>query len=344
MPIHLLPNIAVATVANKTIRVAFPGLYRPAPDRSVWITQGHFKDLYNHGIKGAADTVVYQDRTHWPSSFQAEAIRARRTNGQLTRTTRAVPGENATRFLEELVKNCNDHENLPWARGAFYLVEARGIKAATSHGLDAEGDVDGSWEKRNLTKKQALQGLDGALCSESPTEDCAIYVDIGLEFGLAGYCVHWRADAHDSLAQLYIPHFQLQENRCGVQYERDETALLRDLAGFRATLPASDSGPVKLNVYTTDKSSTALHDRGRFAKFLDAHQVIQARPEKSPKPSTEFGGRMHEIFESCRTNVQDGHARYELRITLDQLDTCHWAVPDDVLERSLVVIESEVWW
>lgn len=63
-------------------------------------------------------------------------------------------------------------------------MEAKGIKIAARHGLDIDNNIAGNWDRHDKAKKQALKGLDVALCSEHPMEDCTIYVKVALEFGL----------------------------------------------------------------------------------------------------------------------------------------------------------------
>jgi hypothetical protein len=98
-------------------------------------------------------------------------------------------------------------------------------------------------------------------------------------------------------------------------------------------------GVAYLNVYTTDKEPTYLADAGKYSKFITAAEALKAKAGQS----IPFFERMAEVFRDAQ-RTGNGHARIEARVSLDKVTEYLRNLPRDLLCRSLLLFEREIWW
>ncbi|KAI0362849.1 hypothetical protein BV20DRAFT_919007, partial [Pilatotrama ljubarskyi] len=119
---------------------------------------------------------------------------------------------------------------------------------------------------------------------------------------------------------------------------------LFDLAGFRCT-PGSRGERdkvVHVNVYTTDKTVTYQLHNGSFSP----HRVSSLYPGNIRRLLEDMN-TIATTFSQCGGSagtVQDGTARFELRVNLDQALEAITSFPDELIRRSAVCIPSPIWW
>ena len=127
-------------------------------------------------------------------------------------------------------------------------------------------------------------------------------------------------------------------------WQEDISGHLYQLAGFRYN-PRSrgvNEGIVHINVYTTDKSVTYQLHEGIFKtrKCSDLY----------PRPLEKLCSDLHKVADSFAVcsgsegQIQDGTARFELRVQMSKIHETLLTFPDNLIHDSVISIPSDIWW
>jgi hypothetical protein len=164
-----------------------------------------------------------------------------------------------------------------------------------------------------------------------------------LEISEPGLALQWTTDGQATVISYVADIPQLRATRAtnlsNRKYRRDTTALLVDLSGCGLTLASADRGPydVKyIQMYTTDKAVVYHIEGSHHAKYLSGKMAIVGNPPV-------YTGNLYRVYQKASENVDCG-ARVEVRVPLAEAAIVLRALPDRVLEQSLVVFSRKNWW
>ncbi|KAL7283872.1 hypothetical protein ACG7TL_001142 [Trametes sanguinea] len=335
VPLHRLGNLCVATFGTRAqVRMLFPRIH--AESGTPKMTQKDCADLYNIGILPAIQSVVPEMRAHWPPSYQAAADLYRDPRGRYHFGSVDVPADSLEEFAHTLHDNLADHPRL----GDFYfMIELRGTKGMFSfpfHDAQARHNMFNYLiEHIDLEAENTLNNLNNWYC------------DVGMEISRPDHVVQWMAAAHHRLLAHALPSkndddiSRLVE---GSNFAVDLSGHLFDLAGFR-TSPGSRGRADQVryvNVYTTDKAVTYQLHQGAFSP----HRGSQLYPGTLPRLIKDLAVIARTFSECAGVNgqLQDGTARFEVRVSIQRALHVITTFPDDLLRHSAICIPNTIWW
>lgn len=331
------------------MRLFLPALYGPSPPTSV--TDAHMEALYEHIIRPAVGHADRRLLANWPGDYESERFRATKDEGgRVVRTNRIVPKEAGYAFFQSMFdKFRHEIEGMEFATGAFFAMEVRGIKDATRHRVPrtiADTRTHRSWH-------EAFNFVNLSLVNSATVE---AYVDVAFEVGLPGHSLAWKKSSHRKLMAKSTGYSEAACQavmRNGNKHFTDLTGLLYEVAGFRTLFGNANvedeptSGVIKLNVYTTDKASTALTDSGRYAKFLSFDKVLtpSLNDEDPASRVREWLAGMNHVFDTAIEKGIDGKARFEARMKYHKgiFGLTNMSLIDFIKDH-LIAIESVHWW
>ncbi|KAI9056742.1 hypothetical protein FKP32DRAFT_1546979, partial [Trametes sanguinea] len=255
-----------------------------------------------------------------------------------------IPTDTLEDFARVLHDNLEDHPRL----GDFrFMIELRGTKGMFSfpfHDLDARRNMFNSMIEHHLLLccehlDLEAENLDGNLANW--------YCDVGMEVSRPDHVVQWISAAHHRLLAHALPSRtdeQITRLLGGSNVSVDLSGHLFDLAGFRAT-PASQGRTDRVayvNVYTTDKSVTYQLHQGAFSPHRGSHLF----PGTLPRLLKDMDV-IARTFSQCagvNGDTQDGTARYEVRVSIQNALVALRTFPEDLLRHSVICVPSSVWW
>ncbi|EJF55644.1 hypothetical protein DICSQDRAFT_20297, partial [Dichomitus squalens LYAD-421 SS1] len=223
--------------------------------------------------------------------------------------------------------------------GAFFELEAKGVKGTSIHNPSDE-------ERRRDALETVLDPLDITLI---PDEELRTrwYVDVALEVHQPGHVMQWLTDAHPRLIRHALPHVnatRARELTRSKLYACDLSGHLTDLSGFRLE-PRSYGTRDRVtyaNVYTTDKNVTYQLNGGLFRR----HTSVDLYPNKLDKLLQDIDA-ISTTFHDCAGGqgvLQDGAARFEVRVNIAYALFTHTTLPNDLIRHSVLPIPSRLWW
>ena len=329
MPRHKIPNVGFAKIDQRGItRLFLPALYRE--NEVVPPTPEQLAALYNEAIRPSAIKVMPNAAGHWPPSYSAETIRISKHAGGYSFGTLDVPASKVRKFGSEVIEAVRA---LSFGQGAFFGHTLRGTKGRTTHDPDDQEEyMDVLADYLNILSLNHIKKEDW-------------HVDVALEYISDGGVMHWRTDGHLHLVQHMLGVNDNNARRLTSTgsscYSRDLAAQLEDVSGFRLTPKTAGvaTGVAYLNVYTTDKEPTYLADSGKYSKFITAAEALKAEAGQ-PIP---FFERMAKVFRDAQ-RAGNGHARIEARVSLDRVAEYLRKLPNDLLCRSLLLFQRDIWW
>lgn len=349
---HSIPNIALGKVANRSVvRVFFPRLYSALQSRK--IPTASLELIYNRCLLPTIRNLMRNQATHWPPNYQTALDTGRDHAGRLHFRSLDVPAHLMGDFsrlylraLEDLGDNFKD---------AYFGHELRGWKAATVHNLNFNpADEDGRLENDPAAPSPAhervvaLEDLTRVLDMEAVNRNQWL-IDIGLEFGVPGKVVTWRALGHEALIHFLLPDL----DNPGTVISRSKTFYvdpqmhLQDIAGFRWS-PGSRSNVFKyIQAYTTEKEISYQLHTGIFSR-RKASELLSRRQSAKLTADVE---QQSQIIHTCTGDdpeanqmPQEGCARLEVRVSLADVDDVLTHFPPDLLNQTMVQIKARNWW
>ncbi len=316
-------------------------LFRDIIDESVppKLSQQDLADLYNIGILPAVKTIIPQHGAHWPPSYRAAMDLYRDQRGEFRFGSVDIPAKELAKFATELRGNLKDHVRL---KSFVFMIEMRGTKGMFTF-------PHGHAVKRRRAFNLFMEDLK--MTGERENNEAGKWhVDVGLEVSRPGHVLQWRAAAQERLLAHALPSEtpgSITRLVNGSYFHEDVSAHLYDLAGFRVEPHSrgTDDKVAYVNVYTTDKAVTYQLHQGAFS----AHTCTSLFPGTVPRLLRDIDS-IGQMFLDCAgaaggdVRVQDGTARFEVRVELTQVLFAVPTFPRNLLARSIVCIPSEVWW
>ena len=317
-------------------RLFFPGLREP-PNPPM-LTDEHFSQVYERAILPAirrCDPLLAEE---WPANYQAVQNHARKAGGQFGSVTHLLPVNVLARFAEQLFSRLDRLGE--GYRGAFFEIEVKGVKTTSMH--NASDD-----DNRRAALNSVLAPLNMDLVSPQE-QNRSWYIDVALEVHHDGYAMQWLTGSHHHLLSHVLPSLAAREiqllHRSSRFYE-DLSGHLTDLAGFRVTTRTSGQRDniVYISVYTTDKAVTyqtapgGMYRRRRYYDlFKTKREALIEAADNITVTFADCGGRLGV--------VQDSAARIEVRVKFAHAFNTLRDLPNDLVQRTVLPVQSEVWW
>lgn len=331
VPLHRIPNICFGKVSTRhKTNLFLPALYQSSSKRKQKVSQQHLALIYDDCIRPAILEVAPARLSHWPATYELAFRRASDDNHHLHYNSIEISPERMQRFCSILLQKLDMH---PQFEGAFFYHEWRGLKEGTAHNGATGAEVDRAWDMLLIDLRR-----DDIVLKDW-------YVDVGMEIYSRGKVLHWWKDAHEQLLKFLMPDLP-DDKITGIQARRewktDVAALLYPLAGFRTSVSPSYRGSREiayLNVYTTDKESTYQLHTGVFRR-RKAIEIL-------PKTATQLLRDLRDIadtFGACKEERQEGCARVEIRIRIDQAKEMMRRFPTALASETVLVLDAEDWW
>ncbi|PPQ80694.1 hypothetical protein CVT26_006697 [Gymnopilus dilepis] len=331
--IHKVPNICLGTWGphNHLLRIYIPELY-DADHPTNLLSQAQQRTFYEKGLRPAIADILDIESLEWPATYADEFWRARGRNGQLSFTTKTIPSA-AVYDLANAIRNSLRRNDVPWHFGLVVLHQIRGVKHSSSHNLDRQS------AKRALSQFFAQNSLsrDALLCG-------TWWIDVALNITSDdGRSYAWRTDAHFHLTRKALGLSEDVAQRItsigSSKYTRDLTSHLAAVSGWRISPGPRAEGKYSccyFQGYTTDKALTARVDSGHHGKFTTCQDVLSGKAIQWSEDLFNLNRN------ACTTNSST--ARMEMRVPLKHAITVFLDVDDQLIRRSIVSVNSVVWW
>lgn len=293
----------------------------------VYLDETELGQLYDLGIRLAAEDVLADTVHDWPASSEAAQWRDRNHGRGFANSGVIISEEKLAQFDRRIRYYIDINPDLEWASDYFWGTEIRGVKDAHTHPIST------SPQERLRVLRSVTEGIN--------TRYGTWYIDVGLEFILGGQALLWSTDAHSRIIQAALGIDERTANTIistRSHYVRDVSTHLESLSGFRATLKDDDNfiSAVYMQVYTTDKSQTYHPENGRYSKTLTPKVAMNGNPPP-------WCQSLLNLYRDAARNV-DVAARIELRCPLNFADECLLAFPEDTIRASLTCYRREIWW
>lgn len=332
----MIPNILFGEVEKQQQTLLFfPRLYRK--QEKVLLSQHHLKLIYNRCMRPALEATVPERMSHWPHDYESAMLRGRDAQNRLHFQAENIPQYALSDFCDRFLLELDKHEAF---KDAFFCHEVRGVKNASVHDPHNEED-------RALAFDEATRWIDSGKINPSDW-----YIDAALEVHSPGMVWHWLETARPELIKTALPSVPAERAAAAANSTKvyvDHCAQLYDLAGFRLETPAIGKlDKIKyINVYTTDKTSSYALHKNCFCRHR-ASELLPKGMERLLKDVED----MSRVFGQCSgagdpdadlMEVQEGCARFEVRVRLDKaLDTLK-VLPERILRNGLICYPAEVW-
>ncbi|KAL7282808.1 hypothetical protein ACG7TL_004285 [Trametes sanguinea] len=333
VPLHKIANVCIGSFGVRgQVRLLFP--HATQDDDGPMLTQTDLADLYNIGILRSVVEIIPERRAHWPPSYAAAIARGRDQRGHLHFGSVDIERDKLDDFAATLIEKLQHHLRL---KAPHFMIELRGTKGMYTFPV---GDVD--------ARTDAFNQLGALIHWQQEEENLSRwYVDIAIEVSRPGHVIQWKRDAHDRLLAYALPSATPRDIAGllrGTNYEADVSGHLFSLAGFRANPGTRGRADrvVHVNVYTTDKTPFHQLHRGAFRK----HVPSDTTPGKIKKLQGDVLaiGAMLARCAGSEGQIQDGTARFEVRVSLANFDNALTDFPDHILEHGLICVPSAIWW
>lgn len=192
------------------------------------LTQEEQTVFYDFGLRPAIQELMPAEASEWPTSYASQLFLARKFKGALSFGTKAV-GEWNVLLLGGAIRHHLVRHGYNWGRSLLFLLQVRGTKHTTSHGLSAN------------SAEQALDHFFNEISIPMhAAEDGEWWIDVGVEFwSELGCCLQWRTDHHGHIYQFISDTDAERANRVtklgSSKYARDMVAHLPSVSGCRVT-------------------------------------------------------------------------------------------------------------
>ncbi len=297
------------------------------------LTQQDLTFLYDKAIRPAVVAHTHSEIAHWPVSYSAALKLSRDNNGQLHTSSLDIDEWSLPEFATHLLANLADNPRL---KDAFFMIELRGTKGLypfnyRHRATEAPREWNHCIERINLDDEDRANW----------------YIDLGMEIKRPGYVLQWLTAGHRKILEKAIPsspRVDVEALMSGNNFEVDVSGHLFDLSGFRCNPGAKGKRDkvVHVNVYTTDKSASYQLHRGAFSPH-SCTSLYPANIEKLMKDMDIMGDTFLECA-GARGTIQDGTARWEIRVQIDAALALIPRLTDQFLQQCVICIPSEIWW
>ncbi|KAL7281845.1 hypothetical protein ACG7TL_005168 [Trametes sanguinea] len=335
VPAHHLGNVCIATFGTRAqVRLLFPQIR--AEGGTPKVTQTDLATLYDRGILRAIRELIPEHAAHWPPSYHAAMSLYRDPRGQMHYGRMDIPEDLVPDFATLLRAKLAQHPRLA---NPLFMIELRGTKGMFSFPFD---NVDARQNAFNRLIEHIDLGVEAAH-NNLPNWYC----DVGVEVARPGHVLQWLSAAHQRLLAHALPsqtQAAITKLLGSTKFSSDVSGHLFDLAGFRAN-PGSRGRAdhvAHVNVYTTDKSVTYQLHKGAFT----AHRTTSLFPGPIGTLRNDLN-TIAEVFAECggsKGETQDGTARFEVRVAIEESLAALTTFPDALLRYSAVCIPNATWW
>lgn len=333
--LHTIPNYVLGSVQRRhTTRVFLPELWGSRQDRAVP------KDILAHSYNVAIrETLREIDPTrlgHLPSTYDLAMTQHQDGRGTMHFSTWDVAPDLLPRFAQGFLQRLRAY---PGGRGAYFVHELRGTKAATSHDLsDLEARIQALDDFMSFVDPDSIQ-----------SEGSDWYIDVAIELHLPGHVVHPATDGFLDIIQWLLPGLSpthVRHLHDSDAFYCDQAASLTELAGFRCEPGAKGKRDSVhyMNVYCTEKSAiyqlhgTGTYERASAADLFDPK--INRLIDRMDKVASTFASAAGAVDGA---EALPGNARFEVRIPIRQAYEKLKTFPDHLF-RALFPIPVDVWW
>lgn len=332
IPVHLIPNCCIFKGGHRSqVRVLFPDLYEPG--REPKLEKEHLQWIYDDAVRPTVAQVLPDRISHWPLTYE-RAIQLQKDNrGRFHLHTIDIPEDVLPVFAEYFTARFTAQCLV--GRMIFH-VEYRGTKNGYLFDWDSDDD-------RKAARDQLLEGIDFAEQESQNIQNW--YIDVGLELSLPGHVLQWRTEGHENV--IVAAHTSMSEARAAnviasSAYSQDLSAHLFELSGFRLAPRSPVDHVVYAAAYTTDKEATYQLHTGMFR----AHGAEDLLPRKIDALIRDIGGIANTFYECSGSGgvAQDGTARLEVRVPLQEALRCMGGVPRESLRMVVSAFPDGVWW
>ncbi|TCD60512.1 hypothetical protein EIP91_009947 [Steccherinum ochraceum] len=336
VPMHKIPNFGLCkTMTRHITRIFLPKLYGRNPMTGAKVPAELLSQFYNECLRPSIAAVAPDTLTYWPVDYTHAYVKALDERHQLMFGTIDLPPPDLRDFEEELLRRM---DAIPDFENAFFGHELRGTKNTTRHNPDVD-------QERRDALNEFTSVLDSTRINLHEWQ-----VDVALEISYPGHVLQWLRIEHKRVLREAMPSLtdnQLQAVlNSKLKTKIDYSSQLRDLAGLRCTPLASGTGDrvSYINVYSTDKSVWYSLHKSYFRR-MNYDAALPRRIDTLLKS----GDHVSETFRRCAGlsdtgALQDGAARFEIRVPLYSALDALVSLPDGFFENALVAFESDIWW
>lgn len=314
------------------IHIFFPRLVderRTSPK----LSGDQLRTFYVDCLRPSIATLLPENVSDWPASYDAEMFRARKRSGHVSYQTKMVHPW-ALGLLPHTMRAQLTANGIDWAEDFFFLHTIRGTKHGTQHSWDAE------------SAELALhEYLFDASIPLTATEEGIWWIDVAAEIRSDNTaCLQWRTSSHFHIVRdiLEIPdhHAQRITSLGSSKYARDLVSHLTAVSGCRIEPGVQARGRFQaayVQMYTTDKAITYNPEGIHHAKSMTIKDAMgQTQP---PSFSTGLFGVYRDAVGNNSSN-----ARVEVRVPLDFATTVLLGLDRHVIRHSLLSFTSAEWW
>lgn len=295
---------------------------------------------YDNGLRPAIKSRLgSQIASQWPATYAAEELRAGKSTGGYSWSTKVIPKEEveylADSIRHELCMNDNiSAEDRRWASDFFIMHTIRGVKHGTYHHADsasAEFYLRGHYADAQLSPLVPDYG--------------EWYVDVGIEISsVQEHCLQWRTTGHRIIVEqaLHItPDQALKIASFGSsRYALDSASHLPDLSGFRLETGTRTRGihdASYIHAYTTDKAVVYNIQGSRHSKYVTMKEALGS---EDPLPTIDS---LHDIYDQAKYS-NPSNARLEVRVPAAFAPEALLDIDPHALQHCLAVYTKQEWW
>jgi hypothetical protein len=318
------------------IHIFFPRLTGTGMDEgrgSPRLTPDQLRTFYISCLRPSIATLLPENVSDWPASYDTEMFRARKRTGHVSYQTKLVQPW-ALRLLPDTMRTQLLVNGIDWAQDFFFLHTIRGTKHGTQHSWDAE------------SAKIALhEYLLDARIPLVATEEGTWWIDVAVEISSdEGACLQWRTSSHFHVVQevLRISHNHAKRITSigSSKYARDLVSHLTAVSGCRIEPGIRACGRFQaayVQMYTTDKAITYNPEGIHHAKSITINDAMgRTQP---PSFATGLFGVYKDAVENNSSN-----ARVEVRVPLDFADSVLLGLNINLIRDSLLSFTPGEWW
>ncbi|QRW09609.1 hypothetical protein RhiLY_08608 [Ceratobasidium sp. AG-Ba] len=365
---HKVPNARFLEAdGHMEVKICFPRLERAAGS-SMIVTSEEHEMLYDEAMLPAGqEKLAAEVSGTWPPTYRSEIYRGEDIRNQREAGEGASGGrgrrvqqsewnldsEDLNQWVARIRELVNRKAELAWARSFFFVVQLRGLKgeARSVHFPPIEPPVlpgpDGDLDHDSPRVISVENRLHAFATSEFEVGAC--FVDLGMNIRLRTHdgdyaCPLPAADAHASiLAHVLGLPLQLCEkwvSSKGGNYQRDELAGLKTVAGFRFRVPKEHSGNITyIQLYFCDKILTYNLGLPQHTKLITCKQVM----EDFDKWRSHHFQPLLEAFKKASSSYVM-HMRLEVRVEYHAYPCVQLQIPDVLMRSWMYMVEPETFW
>lgn len=333
IPIHRIPNFEFGYWGQRhMIHIFFPGLLAEGRVGSQ-LTKDEKTKFYEFGLRPSIFSLLRQDVSDWPATYDAELFRAKKRSGYMSYQTKVLP-QWILPFLADTIRAELVLNGVDWGEDLFFTHTIRGTKHGTQHSRNHDAAVEALSEY-----------LEDAKIPQEATEVGEWWIDVGMEFCSShDACLQWKTSSHFHIVQevLQIPdnHASRITSVGSSKYARDLVSHLTAVSGCRIEPGAQAEGPFQatyFQMYTTDKAITYNPEGRHHGKAI----TMDGAMGKTQPPVFIEG--LFDVYTSAIHN-NSSNARVEVRVPFAQATTVFMRLNTNIVRESLLSFTRSEWW